>query len=235
MIAANEATARFLRDRRLPSIRRVVRAPERWDRIVEIARKAGESLPDAPDAPALARFMERRRDADPDGYPDLSLAVVKLLGSGAYAVERPGEPSSGHFGLSVQNYTHATAPNRRYPDLVTQRMVKAELEGHPLPYSVAELEALAAHCTRQEDQANKVERQVQKAAASAYLGGRIGETFDAIVTGASGRGTWVRTLGTPVDGKLVEGAGAVQVGERVRVRLLQIDAGRGFVDFALAE
>ena len=232
MIAANGATARFLREHRFPSLRRVVRAPERWDRIVKLAADTGERLPVEPDATALARFMDRRRNADPNGYPELSLAVVKLMGSGEYAVERPGESPEGHFGLSVPDYAHATAPNRRYPDLITQRLLKAALRGRTSPYSLQELEALARHCTRQEDQANKVERQVRKAASAAVLATRIGETFEATVTCASAKGTWVRTAGPPIEGKLVEGTAGVEVGERVRVRLVRLDPSRGFVDFA---
>lgn len=232
MIAANGSTARFLRERRFPSLRRIVRAPRQWDRLVALAADAGERLPDEPDAAALARFMERRRAADPDGYPELSLAVVKLMGSGDYAVERPGEPPAGHFGLSVQNYVHATAPNRRYPDLITQRLLKSALRGAAPAYALTELESLARHCTRQEDQANKVERQVRKAASAAVLTARIGDSFDALVTGASPKGTWVRTLAPPIEGKLVEGEAGAEVGERVRVRLVGLDVGRGFVDFA---
>ncbi len=231
MIAANGATASFLRARGCPSIRRVVRAPERWDRIVKIAADLGERLPDAPDPVALAQFMARRRAAEPLQYPDLSLAIVKLMGSGDYAVERPGEEPAGHFGLAVRDYGHATAPNRRYPDLLTQRLLKAAVAGQPSPYPLAELERLAEHCTRQEDQARKVERQARKAASAAYLGTRIGQTFDALVTGASERGTWVRTLMPPVEGKLVAGVEGLEVGDRVRVRLESIDPSRGFVDF----
>jgi exoribonuclease-2 len=232
MIAANGVTAAFLRDRGFPSIRRVVRAPERWDRIQKIAADAGDSLPDTPDPIALSQFMGRRRAADPATYPDLSLAVVKLMGSGDYAVERPGDPPAGHFGLAVRDYGHATAPNRRYPDLLTQRLLKAALAGRTVPYDLAELERLAEHCTLQEDQARKVERQARKAASAAYLGTRVGETFDALVTGATEHGTWVRTLTPPVEGKLVAGAEGLEVGDRVRVRLQSINPARGFVDFA---
>jgi exoribonuclease-2 len=232
MIAANGATAAYLREHGFPSIRRVVKAPERWDRLERLAADAGDSLPTDPDSVALSQFMARRRAADPLHYPDLSLAVVKLMGSGDYAVERPGEPPVGHFGLAVRDYGHATAPNRRYPDLLTQRLLKAAVAGRPVPYDVAELERLAEHCTHQEDQARKVERQMQKAASSAYLGRRIGETFDALVTGVNDRGTWVRTLTPPVEGKLVAGADGLEVGDQVRVQLKSIDPSRGFVDFA---
>jgi len=234
MIAANGVTASFLRDRGFPSIRRVVQAPERWDRIVKLAEDVGERLPDAPDPAALAQFMARRRAADPLRYPDLSLAIVKLMGSGDYAVERPGDPPLGHFGLAVRDYGHATAPNRRYPDVLTQRLLKAAIARQPSPYTVPDLETLAEHCTHQEDQAHKVERQARKAAAAAYLGPRIGQTFDALVTGAAEKGTWVRTLHPPVEGKLVSGADGLEVGDRVRVRLESVDPGRGFVDFVRA-
>jgi VacB/RNase II family 3'-5' exoribonuclease len=234
MIAANGVTARFLRDHGFPSIRRVVHAPERWDLIVKLARDAGDQLPDTPDPVALSEFMARRRAADPDRYPDLSLAIVKLMGSGDYAVERPGEPPEGHFGLAVRDYGHATAPNRRYPDLLTQRLLKAAIAGQPSPYTVPDLQKLAEHCTKQEDQARKVERQARKAASAVYLGSRIGETFDALVTGASDKGIWVRTLKPPVEGKLVAGAEGLDVGERVRIRLESINPARGFVDFVRA-
>jgi exoribonuclease-2 len=212
----------------------VVRAPDRWDLIVKLARDAGDQLPDEPDPVALSQFMARRRADDPVHYPDLSLAIVKLMGSGDYAVERPDQPPEGHFGLAVRDYGHATAPNRRYPDLLTQRLLKAAIAGQPAPYTVPDLQKLAEHCTLQEDQARKVERQARKAASAAYLGTRIGETFDALVTGASEKGVWVRTLKPPVEGKLVAGAGGLDVGERVRVRLESIDPMRGFVDFSRA-
>ena len=234
MIAANGVTAAYLRDHGFPSIRRVVRAPERWDRIQKLAADAGETLPETPDPAALAAFMARRRAADPLRYPDLSLAIVKLMGSGDYAVEPPGGSRAGHFGLAARDYGHATAPNRRYPDLLTQRLLKAAIAGQSPPYDLPELERLAEHCTRQEDQARKVERQARKAAASAYLGTRIGQQFDALVTGVTDRGTWVRTLDTPVEGKLVAGFEGLEVGDRVRVRLEAIDPSRGFVDFARA-
>jgi len=231
MIAANGVTAGYLRERGFPSIRRVVRAPERWDRIQKLAEDAGEALPETPDPAALARFMARRRAADPLRYPDLSLAIVKLMGSGDYAVEQPGEPTPDHFGLAARDYGHATAPNRRYPDLLTQRLLKAAIAGAPVPYDLAELERLAEHCTHQEDQARKIERQARKAASAAYLGTRIGQQFEALVTGVTDRGTWVRTLDTPVEGKLVAGFEGLEVGDRVRVRLESIEPSRGFVDF----
>lgn len=233
MIAANGVTARFLDDHGLPSIRRVVRTPKRWPRIVQLARDAGGHLPDEPDARALNEFLERRRREDPDGYPELSLAVIKLLGPGEYAVDPPGGEPPGHFGLAVKDYTHATAPNRRFPDLITHRLVKAALHRRPAPYSMDELEGLARHCTLQEDAANKVERQVRKSAAALLLESRINDVFDAVVTGASEKGTWVRTCKHPmVEGRLERGFEGLDVGDRVRVRLISTDVERGFIDFA---
>ncbi len=232
MIAANEATARFLQDHGVPSLRRVVRSPERWDRLEALAASKGVTLPAEPDATALAEFLRRMRAADPLRFPDLSLAVVKLLGAGEYVVHEPGTEGAGHFGLAVRDYTHSTAPNRRYPDLVTQRLVKALLAGAPPPYARAELEELARHCTRQEDAANRVERQVKKAASALLLSDRIGESFDALVTGASAKATWVRTLRPPVDGRVVAGEPGLDVGDAVRVRLVRADPERGEIDFA---
>lgn len=231
MIAANGVTARFLADRGSPSLRRVVRTPKRWERIVELAADAGERLPATPDARALALFLAGRQAADPLRFPDLSLAVVKLLGVGEYVVELPGQAAPGHFGLAVKDYTHSTAPNRRFPDLVTQRLVKAALSGARPPYGADELAALATHCTRQEDAANKVERQVAKSAAALLLSSRVGERFDAIVTGAAAKGTWVRIFKPPVEGKLVGGSTGLDVGGRVRVQLVRTDVERGFIDF----
>ena len=232
MIAANAVTARFLDRHNLPSLRRVLRSPERWDRIVAVAREAGETLPATPDAAALEIFLRKRRQADPLRFPDLSLTIVKLMGSGEYAVDLPGAEPAGHFGLAVRDYTHSTAPNRRYPDVITQRLVKAALAGAASPYSVAELQALAAHCTEQEDDATKIERQVRKSAAALLLEDRIGQTFDGIVTGASEKGTWVRILAPPVEGKVNQGASGLDVGDRVKVKLTGTDVERGFIDFA---
>lgn len=232
MIAANEATARFLEARGFPSIRRIVRTPARWPRIVELAASHGTKLPEEPDSKALSGFLEERRKADPEDYPDLSLAVVKLIGSGEYVVDLPGEPAPGHFGLAVGDYTHATAPNRRYPDLVTHRLLKAALAGATSPYPLAELSEIAHHCTEQENEANKVERHVKKAAAALLLENRVGEVFDSVVTGASQKGTWVRLCRMGVEGRLEKGWQGLDVGDRVRVRLLGTDAERGFIDFA---
>ncbi|MGB8510386.1 MAG: ribonuclease catalytic domain-containing protein, partial [Pyrinomonadaceae bacterium] len=199
MVAANTAMAEFLEAKGVPSLRRVVRTPERWPRIVELAESFGEHLPAAPDSPALAEFLARRRAADAAHYPDLSLSVMKLMGPGEYAVEAPGVEQEGHFGLAVHDYTHSTAPNRRYPDLVTQRCLKQVIAGDAAAYTRDELEAIAERCNRMEDAARKVERLMRKAAAAVLLSNRLGETFDAIVTGASGKGTFVRLLAPPAE------------------------------------
>ncbi len=231
MIGANGVSARFLEQRRSPSLRRVVRSPKRWDRIVQVAAKFGEALPSEPSAPALAEFLRKRRLADALRYPDLSLTIVKLLGAGEYVLELPGEEPVGHFGLAVRDYTHSTAPNRRYPDLITQRLLKAAIAGTAVPYSNDDLNALAKQCTDREDAANKVERRVRKSAAALFLSGRIGETFDALVTGAAEKGTWVRVLRPPVEGKLVAGAQGLDVGDRLRVKLISANVEQGFIDF----
>ena len=231
MIAANGVTARYLEAKGLPSLRRVVRAPKRWDRIIEVAAQYGAHLPAEPDPKALAQFLAQRRTADPVRFPDLSLTIVKLLGPGEYAVEVPGDAAPGHFGLAVRDYTHSTAPNRRYPDLITQRLLKAALAGAPAAYSRDELTELAVHCTLKEDDANKVERRVGKSAAALLLVSRIGEQFDAIATGASAKGTWVRVFHPPVDGRLMDGFEGVDVGSRLRVQLIRADVEQGFIDF----
>lgn len=235
MIAANGVVARYLSLMKFPSIRRVVRTPKRWDRIVELAQEYGYDLPDNPDPKALEKFLESQRTLDPVRFPDLSLAVIKLLGAGEYVVDTPEEPSGGHFGLAVKDYTHSTAPNRRYTDLITHRLLKAALEGEPLPYSREELEFLAKHCTAQEDAANKVERQVGKSAVALLLESRVGEQFNAIVTGASQKGTWVRLLEVPVEGKLVKGFAGLDVGQQIHVRLIAVNVERGFIDFERIE
>jgi ribonuclease R len=234
MIAANGTVARFLSAKGFPSIRRVVRSPERWDRIEKIAEELGERLPPEPDAVALEQFLVRRRKADPMRFPDLSLSIVKAMGAGEYVVEEATDKPTGHFGLAVKDYTHSTAPNRRYPDLITHRLVKAAIEGRKLPYTLEQLDDLASHCTAQEDAANKVERTVRKAAAACLLAGREGERFDGVVTGASAKGTWVRIFRPPIEGKLVRGFQGLDIGDRVRVKLLGIDVDRGFIDFGRA-
>jgi exoribonuclease-2 len=232
MIAANGVTASYLETRGYPSLRRILRSPDRWERIVELAAGLGERLPPGPDAAALEAFLAKRRDADPLRFPDLSLAVVKLMGRGEYVVELPGQRVPGHFGLAVQAYTHSTAPNRRFPDVIAQRLLKAALRRRPAPYASAELQELAEHCTEAEDRANKVERQVGKSAAALLLEPRIGERFDAVVTGASAKGTWVRILRPPVEGKLVRGPDGLDVGDQVRVELIHTDVEQGHIDFA---
>ena len=231
MVAANGVTARYLSASKFPSIRRVVRTPKRWDRIVEIAGEHKFGLPEIPDSKALEEFLVKEKAADPLRFPDLSLAVIKLLGPGEYIAELPEGNAPGHFGLAVKDYAHSTAPNRRYPDLLTQRLLKAALEDKPVPYSKDELDVLAAHCTEAEDAANKVERQVEKSAAALLLESRIGEQFDAFVTGASEKGTWVRLISVPVEGKLAQGFEGLDVGDRVRVQLTSVDVQRGFIDF----
>ncbi len=235
MIAANTATMRFLESRRIPALRRVLPVPAHWERIVAVAASFGARLPAAPSAAALNDFLVDRRRNDPARFEDLSLTVVKLLGRGEYVMERPGTPDPGHFGLAISDYTHSTAPNRRFPDLLTQRLVKAALAGSAPPYADRELAALAAHCTLQEDNAAKVERFVAKSAAALLLAARIGERFDGIVTGASPKGTWVRISAPTTEGRVVRGEGGLQVGDAVRVTLLRTDVERGFIDFARAD
>jgi VacB/RNase II family 3'-5' exoribonuclease len=234
MIAANGVTARFLDARGFPSLRRVVKSPERWDRIRALAEQLGDRLPPAADSLALAAFLDRRKAADPGTFPDLSTSVIRLLGRGEYVVDPPGAEPPGHFGLAVRDYSHSTAPNRRYPDLVTQRLLKASLASHPSPYSLGELESVATQCTKQEDAANKVERQVRKSAAAMVVQSRIGETFDSIVTGASNKGTFVRITAPPIEGKLLGSHPGLDVGDRLRVRLAGVNIDRGFIDFRQA-
>ncbi|MFZ2097397.1 MAG: RNB domain-containing ribonuclease [Anaerolineales bacterium] len=234
MIAANGVTARYLSARKFPSVRRVVRTPKRWERIVKIANEHGSKLPGNPDSKALEEFLIKEKATDPLRFPDLSLAVIKLIGNGEYIAELPEGNAPGHFGLAVKDYAHSTAPNRRYPDLLTQRLLKAALADQAVPYKIDELDVLAAHCTAAEDAATKVERQVEKSAAALLLESRIGEQFDSIVTGASEKGTWVRLLSLPVEGKLVRGFDGVDVGDRMRVQLIDTNVERGFIDFKKA-
>jgi exoribonuclease-2 len=232
MIAANVAMAQFLEAKGGPSLRRIVRTPKYWSRIVEIAGELGEKLPATPDSRALADFLARQKKADPLHFPDLSLAVVKSLGPGEYAVQLPGEDGEGHFGLAVQDYTHSTAPNRRYADLVTQRLVKAAIVNQKSPYTADELKSIAEQCTLREAGARKVERKMRKVAAAVLLRDKIGEQFEAIVTGVTPKGTFARILKPPVDGRIMRGERGLRVGEKVRVRLLSTDPERGFIDFA---
>jgi VacB/RNase II family 3'-5' exoribonuclease len=231
MIAANGVTARFLASKQLPSIRRVVRTPKRWDRIIELALQHDFRLPREPDSKALAQFLTKAKSADPLRFPDLCLSVIKLLGPGEYVVELPGTGVAGHFGLAVRDYAHSTAPNRRYPDLITQRVLKAAIAGLSSSYATDELEALAKHCTEMEDAVKKVERQVMKSAAALLLESRIGDRFDAFVTGASGKGTWVRVANPPVEGRLLHGFEGLDVGHRLRVKLVSTNVEQGFIDF----
>jgi exoribonuclease-2 len=234
MIAANGVTARFLEAKKLPSLRRVLRSPERWAKIVELAASLGEKLPPEPSNAALEAFLKRRCVADPARFVDLSVSVVKLLGRGEYAVELPGQTPTGHFALALRDYTHSTAPNRRFPDLITQRLIKCALGSDSRPYSNAELAALASHCTDQEDAATKVERTVRKSAAALLLSAHVGESFDAFVTGASSKGTWVRIAHPAAEGMLVRGFEGLDVGDKVRVKLVATNFARGFIDFARA-
>ena len=234
MIVANEVTARYLEAKGFPSLRRVLRSPERWARIVDLASDLGGHLPAEPDSGALEEFLSKQKKADPIRFPDLSLSVVKLMGSGEYVVDLPGDTSPGHFGLAVKDYTHSTAPNRRFPDLITQRLLKAAMAEQPVPYSSDELTGLAQHCTQKEDDANKVERLVRKSAAALLLESSMGQHFDAIVTGASEKGTWARLFHPPVEGKVMRGFEGLDVGDRVRVQLIGTDVERGFIDFARA-
>jgi VacB/RNase II family 3'-5' exoribonuclease len=232
MIAANGVVARTLLEKKISSIRRIVRTPKRWDRIVELAAKLGTKLPPVADSKALNDFLGERKLQDPDHFPDLSLAVVKLMGPGEYVLERPGDPPQGHFGLAVEDYTHSTAPNRRYADLVTQRLLKAMIAGEASPYTDDELSAIAANCTAKASAERKLEREMQKRIAAVALANRIGDKFRAIVTGVNEHGTFVRTLAPRVDGMLVQGQGGLDVGDSVNVKLVRTDPSRGFIDFA---
>lgn len=232
MVAANGVGARLLE--KVSSLRRIVRTPKRWDRIVQLAATKGEKLPAAPDSKALNDFLIRRKAADPDHFADVSLAVIKLIGPGEYVLERAGDVAPGHFGLAVQDYTHSTAPNRRFPDVVTQRLIKALLAGQKNPYSDGELTAIAANCTLKEDAAKKVEREMSKRLAAIALKNRIGEVFDAIVTGASEKGTFVRALQVHIEGMLTQGDQGLDVGDKLRVKLIRTDVQKGYIDFARA-
>jgi exoribonuclease-2 len=228
MIAANEVMAQTLSAAGVSSIRRIVKEPERWPRMVELALQLGEALPPEPDSGALNAFLMRRKQADPVHYPDLSLSILKLMGPGEYVLLRPGDPAEGHFGLAAHDYTHSTAPNRRFADLLTQRLLKG-LPGKP--YSDAELDGIARNCTLKEDAARKVRRAMDKRMAAAALHDRIGQTFQAVVTGVTPKGVFVRVLGPPVEGRLMHGEQGLDVGDRLQVKLLSTDPQRGFIDF----
>lgn len=230
MIAANGVVARMLE--KVSSLRRIVKQPERWERIVQLAATHNEKLPPDPDSKALNDFLIKRKNADPDHFADLSLAVIKLIGPGEYVLERPGDPAPGHFGLAVQDYTHSTAPNRRFADVVTQRLVKAMLASQPNPYTDDELSAIAENCTAKEDAARKVEREMSKRLAAVAMQSRIGASFDAIVTGRTLKGTFVRVEQPRVEGLLAQGQQGADVGDRFRVKLIRVDVQRGFIDFA---
>jgi len=234
MVAANVAMAEFLRGRTCPCLRRVVRTPKRWDRIQALAAPLGVKLPDTPDARALNDFLTQRRQADPDHFPELSLAVLKSLGPGEYVVERPGSEHEGHFALAVEDYAHATAPNRRYADLTTQRLLKASLAGSPAPFSEGALSDLAAHCTEREAAARHVERFMKKVAAALMLAPQVGRIFDAMVTGVSPKGTFARLLTVPAEGRIMRGERGLDVGDKIRVRLSGVNAGKGFIDLETA-
>jgi exoribonuclease II len=231
-VAANGVVARMLE--KVSSIRRIVRTPERWDRIVQLAATKGEKLPAQPDSKALNDLLLRRKAADPDHFADLSLAVIKLIGPGEYVLERAGDTSTGHFGLAVQDYTHSTAPNRRFADVVTQRLLKAMLAGRNGPYSDDELSAIAANCTQKGDAARKVEREMSKRLAAVAMQSRVGEVFDAIVTGKTDHGTFVRVLQPHVEGMLAQGEQGLDVGDKIRAKLVRTDLQRGYIDFARA-
>ncbi|MBP8861484.1 MAG: RNB domain-containing ribonuclease, partial [Ottowia sp.] len=234
MVATNGVTARFLAGKKRASIRRVVKSPERWARIAEVAAERGWTLPAEPDSSALEQFLAAERKRDPLRFPDLSLIIVKLMGRGEYVVERPGGPTIGHFGLAVRDYSHSTAPNRRYPDLITSRLIKAALSEATAPYSHTELEFLANHCTKQEDAANKVERQLRKSEAAMLLESHIGDEFDGVVTGSSNGNNWVRIFNPPAEGKLLVARGRkINVGDKVRVKLRSTNVERGFIDFEM--
>ena len=232
MVAANGVVARFLEN--VSSLRRIVRTPKRWDRIVQLAATKGEKLPAQPDSKALNDFLLRRKAADPDHFADVSLGVIKLIGPGEYVLERAGEVAPGHFGLAVQDYTHSTAPNRRFADIVTQRLIKGMLAGKHNPYSDDELTAIASNCTQKEDAARKVEREMAKRLAAVAMQHRIGEVFDALVTGVTPQGTFVRVLQPHIDGLLAQGQQGLDVGDRVRAKLIRTDPQHGYIDFARA-
>jgi len=230
MVAANGVVARLLEN--VSSLRRIVRTPKNWPRIVQLAAAKGGKLPAQPDSKALNDFLQLRKAADPDHFADVSLAVIKLIGPGEYVLERAGDVAPGHFGLAVQDYTHSTAPNRRFADVITQRLIKALLAGQKNPYSDDELTAIAANCTQKEDAAKKVERDMSKRLAAVAMQNRIGEAFDAIVTGATDHGTFVRVMQPHIEGLLAQGEQGLDVGDRLRVKLIRTDVQRGFIDFA---
>jgi len=235
MIAANGSTAQYLTGKNFPSLRRVVRTPKRWDRIIELASEHGFSLHAEADSKSLSDYLKFIKQNDPLHFVDMSISILKLLGSGEYIVDIPGSIPPGHFGLAVKDYTHSTAPNRRYPDLVTQRLLKSAMADGPIPYSTLQLEEIAHYCTLKEDDVRKVERQVEKSANAMLMESRIGEEFEAIVTGASSKGTWIRLFYPHIEGKLVHGFKGLEVGHKLKARLIYIDVEAGFIDFERVE
>lgn len=235
MIASNSSTARYLTGKNFPSLRRVVRIPKQWDRIVELASGHGFVLPTNADSKSLSEFLKSVKQKDPIHFEDMSLSVLKLLGSGEYVVDTPGSTPEGHFGLAVKDYTHSTAPNRRYPDLITQRLLKSAIMGNPVPYSIEQLGQIAHHCTIAEDDVRKIERLVEKSANAMLMETSIGEEFDAIVSGASDRGTWIRLYHSHIEGKLVDGFNGLRVGDKLKARLKYVNAELGFIDFERVE
>jgi VacB/RNase II family 3'-5' exoribonuclease len=231
MVSANSSLAKTVKAKNAPMIQRVVKKPVRWNRLIQLAATFGFELPAEPDAPSLAKFINERKAADPEHFVDLSLAVVKLLGPGQYVVQEPGQVSEGHFGLAVHDYTHATAPNRRFADLVTQRVTKALALGNPLPYTVEELKEIASRCEEREEAERKVERTMRKAAAATLLSSHIGEEYDAIVTGIASKGTFARLLEPPAEGRVVANEQGLDVGDKIRVRLTATEPALGFIDF----
>lgn len=234
MISANNAVTRFLTSKNLPVLKRIVRTPKRWDRIVDLANTYHEKLPLTPNVKALSAFLTKRKQEDPEGFSDLSLAIIKLIGRGEYVVGIPGQKSEGHFDLALKDYAHSTAPNRRYPDLILQRLLKSALDGNEEPYDINQLTALALHCTTKEDDATKVERRVAKSAAAMVLLPKINQHFDAMVTGASEKGTFVRIFRPTLEGKLVRGFKGLDVGDRLKVKLISVDIPNGYIDFERA-
>lgn len=232
MIAANAVTSRFFEEKKLPILRRIVKEPKRWDRIVTIAKNLGGDLPSKPDAKALQAFLSDQRRISPDHFPDLSLTIIKLIGRGEYALGLPGSPIVGHFDLGLPQYAHTTAPNRRYPDLIMQRLLKSALRREKIPYTSAELSAIASRCTEKEDDATKVERRMRKSAIALMLSSKIGSLYPAIVTGASDKGVWVRLISSPIEGRLSEGSQGCDVGDRLTVKLIHVNPERGHIDFA---
>lgn len=234
MISANNTMAQQFRAGKVASLRRVVRTPKYWERIREVAVAFGEFLPETPDSLALDHFLVKRKAADPENFPDLSLTIIKLLGRGEYVVETGGDTPIGHFGLALREYTHSTAPNRRYPDLIAQRQFKAFFKGEKSPYTLSELQQLAEHCTNQEDAANKVERHMMKSAAALLLLNRRGDSFKGVITGVNEKGTWVRIFNPPAEGRVIRGVSAkTQVGDHVTVRLVSVDVPKGYIDFSM--